>query len=307
MISSNKKKILVVDDAPDISEMLRFYFSSQGYEVLVAHRGQDAINLCQKGSPQLVLLDIMLPDMDGYDVCKRLRSNLRTSHIPIIFLTQRDERSDKIAGLELGADDYVTKPFDIEELRMRVQNALKRASYESLTNPVTGLPSGKLVEDVLKRLLRDTRWALLFIGVGGFRAFGDVYGFVAGDDVLRFASSILTSTTDEAGGPNDFVGHVGGADFLVVVDPDRARTVAQKIQERFNREVGSFYSFRDREAGYMTIVGPNGKETHAPLMTMSIGVIFGGGNFADIREITEVAAEARRKATTTTGNLYFAE
>ncbi|MFB0546984.1 MAG: response regulator transcription factor, partial [Anaerolineae bacterium] len=150
----SKGRILVVEDDLDISNMLRIYFDSQGYEVLVAARGGEALDLCRRKLPEAVVLDINLPDIDGYEVCKQLRNNLRTSHIPIIFLTQKDERSDRITGLELGADDYITKPFDIEELKLRVQNALRRVRHESLTNPTTGLPSGKLIEEQLKLLMR---------------------------------------------------------------------------------------------------------------------------------------------------------
>ena len=146
----SKGRILVVEDDNDISNMLKIYFSAQGYEVTIAGRGNDALERTRKQLPNVIVLDIMLPDIDGYEVCTRLRRNLRTSHVPIIFLTQKDERSDRIAGLELGADDYITKPFDIEELRLRVQGAMRRAERESLTNPTTGLPSGKMIEEQLR-------------------------------------------------------------------------------------------------------------------------------------------------------------
>jgi PleD family two-component response regulator len=181
----NKGRILVVEDDLDISNMLRIYFTSQGYEVTVAGRGGEALERTRKQLPSVIVLDIMLPDIDGYEVCAKLRTNLRTSHVPIIFLTQKDERSDRIAGLELGADDYITKPFDIEELRLRVQNAMRRAERESLTNPTTGLPSGKLIEEQLRGLMRRKGWGLLYIGLTDMDAFRDVYGFVAGDEVLR--------------------------------------------------------------------------------------------------------------------------
>jgi DNA-binding response OmpR family regulator len=141
----SKAKILVVEDDVDISNMLRIYFSGQGYDVQVAPRGGDALSYTRKQLPHLIVLDIMLPDMDGYAVCKELRTATRTSHIPIIFLTQKDERSDKIAGLELGADDYITKPFDIEELKLRVHNAIGRSEMISLTDANSGLPSGRLI------------------------------------------------------------------------------------------------------------------------------------------------------------------
>src|SRR3990170_2515813 len=147
-----KGRILVVEDDFDISNMLRIYFTGQGFEVSVAPRGGEALELTRKSLPHLIVLDIMLPDMDGYAVCKELRTTTRTSHIPIIFLTQKDERSDKITGLELGADDYITKPFDIEELKLRVTNAIRRSLREALTHPVTNLPAGKLIEEQLKRV-----------------------------------------------------------------------------------------------------------------------------------------------------------
>ena len=142
----SKGRILVVEDDFDISNMLRIYFNGQGYEVQVAPRGGDALSMTRKQLPNLIMLDIMLPDMNGYDVCRELRTTTRTSHIPIIFLTQRDERSDRIAGLELGADDYVTKPFDIEELKLRVQNAIAAANRQTQIDSKSNLPTGRLMK-----------------------------------------------------------------------------------------------------------------------------------------------------------------
>jgi len=293
-----KGRILVVEDDTDISNMLRIYFSSQGYEVVVTARGGEAMERCRAQLPHVIVLDIMLPDIDGYEVCSRLRTNLRTSHIPIIFLTQKDERSDKIAGLELGADDYITKPFDIEELRLRVQNAQRRAERESLTNPTTGLPSGKLIEEQLRLLMRRANWGLLYVGLPGIEAFNDVYGFVAGDEVLRFAALIMGETVDQIGTPEDFIGHVGGDDFIIITQGERVNTMAEALTKRFNAEVGTHYDFKARQQGFIVYQGRDGKEQHAPLMTMAIGVIKPDEEgFTDIREITEAAAEARRRTT----------
>ncbi len=292
----NKGRILIVEDDLDIANMLRIYFDSQGYEVLVAGRGGDALELCRKKLPHVVVLDIMLPDMDGYGVCKKLRSNLRTSHIPILFLTQKDERTDKIAGLELGADDYITKPFDIEELKFRIQNAVVRTTRESLTNPVTGLPSGKLIEEQLRLLMQKDGWAILYIGLKDFGPFNEVYGFVAGDDVLRFTAMVVGEAVDELGTPDDFIGHTAANDFVVITKARQAQAIKEKVTDRFATEVGTFYNFKHREQGYITFQGPDGQEKQVPLMTLAVGFIAqGDGPFADIREITERAAEARRE------------
>ena len=291
-----KGRILVVEDDTDISNMLRIYFSSQGYEVVVTARGGEAMERCRAQLPHVIVLDIMLPDIDGYEVCSRLRTNLRTSHIPIIFLTQKDERSDKIAGLELGADDYITKPFDIEELRLRVQNAQRRAERESLTNPTTGLPSGKLIEEQLRLLMRRANWGLLYVGLPGIEAFNDVYGFVAGDEVLRFAALIMGETVDQIGTPEDFIGHVGGDDFIIITQGERVNPMAEALTKRFNAEVGTHYDYKARQQGFIVYQGQDGREQRASLMTMAIGVIKPDEEgFTDIREITEAAAEARRR------------
>jgi diguanylate cyclase (GGDEF)-like protein len=293
----SKGRILVVEDDFDISSMLRIYFDSQGYETIVAPRGEDGLEMCRRKLPNLVILDIMLPDIDGYEVCRRLRGNLRTSHIPIIFLTQKDERSDQIAGLELGADDYVTKPFDLQLLLLRAQRAIQRANWLSLTSPVTGLPSSKLVEEQLRLAMRREDWAILYIGINHVDDFNEVYGFVAGDDVLRFTAMLLAEVIDELGSGSDFVGHIGGDDFLIITTPDLAPEAKTRLVHRFDQEVLTFYNFRDREKGYLEIVDGEGRKRPVPLMTLAVGLIrHDTVPFADIREITEVAAEARRRA-----------
>ena len=289
--------ILVVEDEADIADMLQITFESKGYDVAVAVRGGDALEMCRRRPPNVIVLDIMLPDMDGYDVCRELRDSLRTSHIPIIFLTQRDERADKIRGLELGADDYVTKPFDVEELSLRVQNAMARSRYENLTNPITGLPSGQLIEDRLRQLVRDGDWGIVYLGVRGLDAFGEAYGFVAAEEVLRFVAMVLSETVDRVGTVEDFVGHVGSDEFIVVTEKGKASALSQEIVERFDANVGTHYDWKTREQGYVRVEDEDGNEARVDLMSATAGVITANdGPFSDIREITEAAADARREA-----------
>jgi diguanylate cyclase (GGDEF)-like protein len=293
----SKRRLLIVEDDFDISNMLRIYFGSQGYETIIATRGEEALEMCRRKLPNLVILDIVLPDIDGYNVCRQLRGNLRTSHIPIIFLTQKDERSDQIAGLELGADDYITKPFDLQLLLLRVEGALRRAGWLSLTSPVTGLPSSKLIEEQLRGIMRRKDWSVLYIGINHIGDFNDVYGFVAGDDVLRFAAMLLTEVVDELGVGSEFIGHVGGDDFIIISTPEAAPHLKARLIQRFNEEVETFYNFKDRERGYIEVDDGAGTVQKSALMSLAIGLInHDTAPFADIREITEVAAEARRRS-----------
>lgn len=291
----SKGHLLVVEDDLDISNMLRIYFTGQGYEVNLASRGADALAMTREQLPNLIVLDIILPDTDGYTVCKELRTAARTSHIPIIFLTQKDERSDRIAGLELGADDYITKPFDIEELRLRVQNALARAERESLTDPRTGLPAGRLIEDQLRRILREPDWALLDCRINHFDAFKEAYGFVAGDDVLRFTAKMIGEVLDLNGGEGDFVGHVGGDNFVIVTGLAASENIESELRSRFSTGILDHYSKVDRDRGHLMISGADGDSQPAPFMSLAVGLVRArDSQFSDIREISEAAAKARR-------------
>lgn len=286
-------RILVVDDEHDISNMLKIYFTGQGYDVEVASRGGDALNIVGQQLPQLIVLDINLPDMDGYALCKKLRTNNRSKHIPIIFLTERDDRSDRIAGLELGADDYITKPFDIEELRLRIVNSIRASERMGLTDPRSGLPSGRLIEDQLREMIRKEDWAYFDIRLKDFEPFKDKYGFIAGDEVLRFTAMLISEVVDKDGSPNDFIGHPGGDNFVLITAKENAEAVGKSLKERFNAEVQSHYSFQDREKG--GVVLDSNPDKKADLMTIAVGVISSDRDFYDIREVTEAAAEARRR------------
>ena len=289
-------RLLVVEDDVDIANMLKIYFSGMEYVVDVAHRGKDALEKTKQVLPHLIVLDIMLPDIDGFEVCRNLRTSTRTSHIPVIFLTQKDERSDKLQGLEQGADDYITKPFDIEELKLRVQGAIRRSERESLTDPRSGLPAGRLIEEQLRRIIREEEWALLDVRINNFDPFKDVYGFVAADDVLRFAAMMIGEVVDEFGTPNDFIGHAGGDNFIIITTNEAMPNIRQKIKERFATEVQSHYNFIDRQQGFVQAPKADGGMEKVPFMTFSIGMVSPSTHsFADIREITELAAEARRQ------------
>ncbi len=242
-----KSKILIVEDDLDVAEMLNAYFRVQGYEVFTVNWGEDGVRAAQTVMPDLMILDIRLPDIDGFEVARRVRSDRRTNEIPIIFLTEKRERTDRHQGFEVGADDYITKPFDVQELRLRVRNALKRVSQGSLTNPVSGLPEGPLVEERLSEVIHKSGWALLHISISHLEAFREAYGFVASDDVLRAISLMVHNTMKETGSADDFLGHISPTDFVVVISPDSLAPFQERIKSRLEQSLDYFYPIKDRE------------------------------------------------------------
>jgi DNA-binding response OmpR family regulator len=266
--------MMVVEDDRDTAEMLVAYFEAQGYAVTPVAWGQDAIREAQDGpTPDLILLDIRLPDMDGFEICKHLRSHRRTQYIPIIFLTEKRERSDRLSGLELGAVDYITKPFDIQDLRLRVRNILRRSKYQTLVHPVTGLPNLDLVEERLSVLVNQQNWALLTIQVDGLSAFADRYGFVARDDALRALALLMNNVVNDGQADPDssFVGQMNDNSFLIIVEAGRLPDLRERLLGRIKQSVNFFYPAKERAA-----------MSERPQLTFSMGSLTSqNGPFAD--------------------------
>jgi PleD family two-component response regulator len=288
-MSSNLNNILIVEDDKDTAQMLIAYFEAQGYAVVSAAWGADALRLAKNDPvPDLVLLDIRLPDMDGYEVCRQLRSQRRTFDIPIIFLTERRERNDKLSGLELGAVDYITKPFDIQELKLRVRNALERSKFQTLVDPITNLPNEHVVDDRLRAILTKSNWALLLIGVDGLGAFADRYGFVARDDVLRALALVLNNSTAEGQTDPDasFVGQLSTNHFVILVQANRLHDLQERIAVRLKQAVTYFYPAKERN---------NASDTRPPLNFM-LGVITDQQGPFPTTEALKAAAASSSKA-----------
>lgn len=266
-----KHTLLIVEDDPDTSEMLRVYFEAQGYRVVTAATGQGAMQVCKVEPPDLILLDVRLPDVDGFEVGQQLQEDVRTSRLPVIFVTERRGRDDRIVGLKLGAIDYITKPFDVQELRLRVRNALRRAGSQN--NPVTGLPGEKLTNDRLGLMLEREDWSALAVNIYGLDKFNEIYGFVARDDVLRAIALTLTSAVDELGSIDDFVGHPAENQFVIITVPNKVSQLRHHIEERLSQAMTYFYPIHDREAGYVQRGSEEGEKVKVPFMSLSTVIL----------------------------------
>jgi len=246
-VADKKSKILIVEDDLDVAEMLNAYFGVQGYDVITVNWGEDGVRACITERPDLVILDIRLPDIDGYEVATRLRNDRRTKDVPIIFLTEKRDRADRLHGLELGADDYITKPFDVQELRLRVRNSLERMGQGTLTNPVSGLPEGALVDERLEECLKKGDAAVVLVSLENLEAFRELYGFVASDDVLRAVSLMIHNAMREVGSADGFLGHLTTAVFALVVSETTVPALLERIVSRLEQSLDYFYPIRDRD------------------------------------------------------------
>ena len=271
--ASMGESILVVDDDPFIARLLEIELNAAGYDVRVANSGEDALALVDERCPELVLADVMMPNMDGFELTRRLRQDSRTAAVSVIMLTARGLSADKLEGFSVGADDYIVKPFDTPELLARISGALRRSREMRAQSPLTGLPGNvRIAEEIERRCLADEPFAVLYVDLDHFKAYNDHYGFMRGDHVIQTTGRLLQDVTLETAGPTAFVGHVGGDDFVIVCDPAPAAEVAEGIIEGFDAKIPDLYDPQDRERGGIELVTRRGETLTFPVMTISIGV-----------------------------------
>jgi len=247
--------------------MLVLFFSARGLKVSIAPDGATALRLIREALPNLILLDVGLPDIEGYELFQRFRQRVRSRYIPVIFLTRRSRKSDRIAGLQLGADDYITKPFDLEELYLRVQNAVTRAERENLSNPHTGLPTGQIVREEIAASGQAGRVVLDF-HLRHVSEFRDTYGVLAGADLLRYTALLMNRVLNSIGAPEDFLGQSGDDAFVVITDPARAETIRRHIVDRFNADAVQHYALAERTGDQVRVRDTAGHERLLPLLAL---------------------------------------
>jgi len=240
--------ILIIEETPEVAEMLDDYFKVQDYNVVTVNWGEDGLNAAQVKPPDLVLLNVSLPDIDGFEVARRLRARRRTQNTPIIFLTHHSDRRARLRSLEMAAEDYVAIPFDFQELRLRVRNALRRTSRGSLTNPITGLPEGALVDERLGECLGTPGWGIVRLRLHFLESFRDLYGFVAADDVLRAVVATAQDSLRETACLDGFIGHLDAADLILVTDAEYSPPLEKTLRQRLAPAMQFFYHEKDRAA-----------------------------------------------------------
>ena len=268
------EQILVVDDDPDILQFVRMNLELEGFEVAVARSGREALDKAHDRPPELVLLDVMMPEMDGLTVLSKLRSSPSTANVPVIILTAKALAEDRVKGLDLGADDYVTKPFELEELVARIRTVLRRAQQMRDLSPLTGLPGNFRITAELEERVRSNRlFAVVHADIDNFKAFNDHYGFMRGDSVIKFTANALLQAASECGDPDAFVGHVGGDDFVAMIHPDHAETFCDGVVKHYDDGILDFYDTADALQGYIEVTDRRGERHAFPVASISMGVV----------------------------------
>ncbi len=289
-------RILIADDEPHIRQILRFTLERAGYQVFTAADGEEALIRANEIKPSLVLLDVMMPKIDGYEVCRKMRQDFSLNQIPVIMLSARGDQRDRVAGLEGGANDYLVKPYSNEELLLRVKNVLEWNIRQKEANPLTGLPGNTAIErEMIARISQKTPYAFLYVDIDNFKGFNDYYGYQKGDDIIEFLADVLRRTVVKLGANEDFVGHIGGDDFVMVVAPSRAEIMAQYVVDEFDKGTLLLLDQEDVKRGYLEVRDRQGELKRIPVMSVTIALVKSTDNqiehFAEVNDIASSLKE----------------
>ncbi|MBN2119482.1 MAG: response regulator [Candidatus Omnitrophica bacterium] len=303
-----REKILIVDDEPFIRDILKSVLEEL-YDIIEACDGEEALVLIRKQNPSLVILDYKMPKKTGIQVCKEIREDPLFLHLPIILLTGKGEVHDKIEGLDAGADDYIVKPFEPDELMARVRMVLKRSTRDLDANPLTRLPGNvSIMNEVQNRIIHNKKFAVLYLDLDKFKAYNDYYGFERGDELIKETAWIIIEALHSKGKEEDFVGHIGGDDFVVVTVPERSVSIAKEVIEKFDEKAPLFYTEEDRKRGFILSKDRLGREEKFSVVSISIGIVTNTErDFKHIGEVSSVGAELKKYAKTFEKSIYIEE
>jgi diguanylate cyclase (GGDEF)-like protein len=302
--TADKDLILVVDDDADIARFVEVNLKLQGFDVVVAHDGEQALELIGLRNPDLAVVDLMMPRVDGMELTRRLRANPLTASIPIIMLTARGLTVDKVLGLTAGADDYLVKPFDTLELVARVNSTLRRNQEYREVSPLTGLPGNtRILREIADRVRGGTAYAVCHIDIDRFKSVNDAYGFARGDEFITALARSLHRAVVDVGLPPAFLGHIGGDDFVLVCTPEQVRPLTERAVLDFEAVADRLYDATDARRGYLELSDRKGDARRVNLVTLSIGVALSTNRvYADPREVVAVASEMKTVAKTQPGS-----
>lgn len=303
------QSILVVDDEPHIVQILKFTLEKAGYQVFTAINGEEGLQQVKELQPSLVILDVMMPVMDGYEVCRKMRDDFKMNQIPIIMLSAKGDLAERVRGLEGGANDYLIKPYSNNELLLRVSNCLEWNQKQKEANPLTGLPGNTAIDrELMKRIANQKPYSFLYVDIDNFKGFNDHYGYQKGDEIIFFVAAILRKAVEKLGSKEDFIGHIGGDDFVLISDPSRAEFIAQYIIDEYDQGAMFLLDEKDVKRGYFEVRNRQGEIARVLLMSITIALVVSTDNtIRHIAEINDIARELKKYGKDMKGSVVIKE
>lgn len=304
------KKILIISSDKHLRDVLHFCFDGWGYEVYVHEPKIDNINIIKKISPDTVVIDVHSATKPHLEICRLLKEDFITALVPIVALINKSQLREQLLTLKQGVDDYLIKPPDPLDLRTRIEIAIKRSQYSFYSSPLTGLPGARLIEETIsERIEKDIPFTFAHIDIDNFKYFNDVYGYIKGDRVLMQVAYILYTVLKKIGNKNDFIGHIGGDDFVFVTTPNTYKEICRYFIFMFDNLIPFHYSKKERDQNFIIARSRSKEIKKMPLMSVTVALVNKNNSheFKNMLEINERVAEVKKYLKTVPGSKFMAD
>lgn len=291
MIEDNeiKMKIVLIDDMDTIIIPMQALLEAKGFEVFVAYDGEEGLRKIFEEIPDFVIVDIDLPKMNGYEVVAKMRENIATMYIPVLMMSGTAPEMNEIKSLQLGAEGYLRKPFSNELLLLKLESMVSRAKQNMSLNPLTRLPGAVSInKEIEKRILSKEKFAVIYVDLNDFKVYNNYYSFERGDKVIKNISEMLKEVIKESGCDKDFLGHIGGDDFVLITIPEKVQDICENFIKKFEKEVLNFYNEKDKAKGYIEIYSRQGEPKKFGFLSVCVAVVTNANR--EIKHIGEVAS-----------------
>jgi diguanylate cyclase (GGDEF)-like protein len=304
------KRILIISSDKNLLDVLNFCFDGWGYEVFLHETPLHEVGLIKKLSPDVVVVDVHAAHKSNLEICRIIKDDFFTSSIPVITLINKRQLRTQLLNIKQGVDDYLIKPPDPLDLRIRVEMALKRAQYSFYANPLTGLPGGRIIEETLKeKIKKEIPFSFGYIDIDNFKYFNDVYGYSKGDMAILQTAYMLYTVIRKYGNYDDFIGHIGGDDFMFITSVEKYQEICRQFIALFDRVTPYHYGSKDREQGFIVARDRTHTVKKIPLMSVTVAVVNkrNASELPGIVEVNERIAEIKRYLKTLPGSKFMAD
>ncbi len=299
------QEIYIIDDDDSSIIVFRELFKNDKEYKFISVKS-DQIDVALKNIPAIIIINEDAIEVDVIDLCKKIRTDDDNSITPVIVVSSNGDKEHRIEILKESIEYYIKKPVNEKYLYYTVKNLNRLMNINRRISPLTGLPGNVQIHaELKKRISNKEEFCVLYLDLDNFKAYNDVYGFLKGDQIIKFTADVILNQVHQEYQENTFVGHIGGDDFIAIVPGTRCEKLCQNIIANFDEKVTTFFTPDDAKKGYIEVANRKGIIEQFPLTAISIGVVVVDVNrFYNILEIGEIGAQVKHAAKSVVGSSY---
>lgn len=296
--------IYVIDKDNDLNDKLKELFDGEDNYIFKKVK-ENELDIALKNIPSLIIINEDTLENDIVDICNNIRENEDNRITPIIVISSNVEHEHRVQVLKTAVEHYIKAPVDEEYLYYTIINIIRLLDINRTVSPLTGLPGNVQIQaEMKKRLINKEKFVMLYLDLDNFKAYNDVYGFIKGDEIIKFTAKTISKNVHDIDSERGFVGHIGGDDFIAIISNDRFEELCQNIILDFDYNVLDYYTKEHIEKGYIEVENRKGVLEQFPIVSISIGVVSVDENYHNILEIGEVGAQVKHLSKSIQGSAY---